>query len=103
VTALPESSGSALLASRVRVPGHVVYRAFANETVILNLETGRYHSVNQTGAVMLETLDKADSVSDAAERLAERYRRPLDEIQTDLCEFCEGLLERNLLELDSTA
>ena len=83
----------------MRIPEHVVYRDFASETVILNLETGRYHSVNPTGAVMLETLDSAPTVAEAAERLAQRYERPLDEIESDLCAFCEGLLERNLLEL----
>jgi len=85
------------------VPEHVVYRAFVNETVILNLNTGRYHSVNSTGASMLQSLEKAATVAEAAGRLSEQYGRPREEIETDLCEFCEDLLRRDLIALDSTA
>ena len=38
----------------VRVPDHVVYRDFAEQTVALNLHTGRYHGLNETSAEMLE-------------------------------------------------
>jgi hypothetical protein len=31
-----------ILDSQARVPRHVVYRDFVNETVVLNLETGTY-------------------------------------------------------------
>ena len=29
-----------------RIPQHVVFRGFATETVVLNLETGKYHGLN---------------------------------------------------------
>ena len=92
-----------LLESTVKVPQHVVYRAFVNETVLLNLETGQYHSVNPTGAAMLQTLEKVSTVAEAAQQLATQYDRPLDEIQTDLCDFCDELLARRLIELNSAA
>jgi len=70
---------------------------------VLNLETARYHSVNSTGAAMLQALEKASTVAEAAQRLAEQYGQPLDEIEADLCEFCEDLVQRRLIELDSSA
>jgi hypothetical protein len=88
-----------LLAARVRVPERVVYRPFVNETVILNLETGTYHGVNPTGARMLDVLQRASSVRDAAARLAEEYRVPLEQMEQDVCEFCRDLLHRGLIEL----
>ena len=90
-----------ILTSTVKVPQHVVYRAFVNETVLLNLETGQYHSVNPTGAAMLQTLEKVSTVAEAAQQLATQYDRPLDEIETDLCDFCDELLARRLIELNS--
>ena len=33
----------------VHVPDHVVLREFDTETVVLDLDTGTYHSVNATG------------------------------------------------------
>lgn len=89
---------NALLASRVRVPGDdVVYRSFDQETVVLSLAEGRYHTVNETGGRMLETLAQVGSVSNAAALLAEEYGRELSEIEGDLVEFCQLLVERGLL------
>ena len=53
----------------VRVPEHVVYRDFAEQTVALNLHTGRYHGLNETSAAMLEALREAPTVAAAAQRL----------------------------------
>jgi Coenzyme PQQ synthesis protein D (PqqD) len=89
----------ALLDSKVRVPQGVVYRAFVKETVVLNLETGRYHGVNPTGGRMLDALSNAASVREAATKLAQAFDRPEAEIEADLSEFCEALLERGLIEV----
>lgn len=86
-----------LLSATLRVPDGVVYRNFVHETVILNLETSRYHGVNTTGGAMLDALVSTGSVSAAAERLGREFGRPLEEIQVDLCELCEELLDRGLL------
>ena len=86
-----------LLEARVRIPQAVVYRTFAKETVVLNLDTGIYHGLNPTGGVMLDMLEKVGSVEEAAAVLAREYERPVEEIQVDLCRFCEGLVERGLL------
>jgi hypothetical protein len=88
-----------VLDSTARTPEHVVYRSFVNETVLLNLETGRYFGVNPSGGTMLEQLVAGGTVREAAGRLAEHYGRPYDEIQQDLLDFCADLESRGLLEL----
>jgi Coenzyme PQQ synthesis protein D (PqqD) len=92
----------ALLGRRVRIPEEVVYRSFVQETVILNLERGRYHGVNPVGGRMLDTLCEVSAVADAATILARDFDRPLEEIERDLCEFCDGLIERGLLTVDES-
>ena len=94
-----ELSREDVLAATPSVPDHVVYRAFVNETVVLNLQTGAYHGLNPSGAAMLERLATAETVRAAAAALAEHYRQPLDQIEPDLCEFCLSLQERGLLVL----
>ena len=94
-----ELSREDVLAATPSVPDHVVYRAFVNETVVLNLETGAYHGLNPSGATMLETLRTSQTVRGAAAALAELYQQPLDQIESDLCEFCLSLKERDLLVL----
>jgi hypothetical protein len=90
---------STILDSAVGVPRHVVYRAFARETVILNLETGKYHGINRVGARMLDVLQAAPTAREAAAQLAAEYDRPVEEIERDLSAFCSDLEQRGLVEL----
>jgi hypothetical protein len=87
-----------ILDAVVEVPEHVVHRSFEAETLLLNLETGQYHGLNQTGGRMLELLEATDGrVRDAVERLAEEYEVDFDEIAPDLMAFCSSLEERGLI------
>ena len=94
-----ELSDDSLLRARVRVPGHVVHRSFIAETVVLNLQTGRYHGLNPSAGRMLEVLDEVGELSDAVARLTEEYGQPRDLIEQDLVRFCRDLLDRRLIEL----
>jgi hypothetical protein len=93
----------AMLDSSVRIPPHVVSRAFATETVVLNLETGKYHGLNPSGARMLETATASPSIREAARELAGVYGRDDDEMQLDLIAFLTDLQERGLVEIVPTA
>jgi Coenzyme PQQ synthesis protein D (PqqD) len=96
-----QSTGhEALLRASVRVPQNVVYRSFAQETVVLNLETGTYHGLNHTAGRMLEVLEQKPTVALAARSLADEFQRPLSEIEADLGRFCEQLVTRGLLEIE---
>lgn len=88
-----------LLAGRAVLPDHVVYRAFVKETVVLNLQTGKYHGLNPTAGRMLDMLERSPTVREAAQRLAEAYAQPLATIETDLCDLCRELVARGLIEL----
>ena len=88
-----------LLDSKVRVPPHVVYRTFALETIVVNLERGVYHGLNPVGGRMLEALERSPSLRAAAMKFAAEYERPLEELEADLCAFCSDLLARGLIEL----
>jgi hypothetical protein len=90
---------SKLLAARARVPGHVVYRPFATETVVLNLETGTYHGLNSTGGRMLEVLEREERVRDAIASLADEYGTEQSRVEEDVCDFCNDLVERGLIEI----
>lgn len=98
--ASPSAGLNPILPCRARIPHAVVFRSFANETVVLNLDTGIYHGLNPTGGAMLETLERLGSVQEAANVLAREYQQPLEDIERDLSEFCHALLDRGLLVLD---
>jgi hypothetical protein len=87
-----------LLDARLRVPEHVVYREFSDETVILNLESGMYHGLNQTASRMLDELQKSASVGAAVETLTVELGQPREVIERDLLGFAHALEERGLVE-----
>lgn len=87
--------------SRVVVPRHVVHRDFPAQTVVLNLETGKYHGLNATAGRMLSALEEGHSVAAAARIIADRYTQPRQTVERDMCELCEQLLDRGLIELTS--
>lgn len=85
------------------VPQHVVYRPFVSETVLLNLQTGVYHGINPVGGRMLEELGRAESIGAAAATLAEDFGVPVERVEQDMVEFCQGLLDRQLLQVTPAA
>jgi PqqD family protein of HPr-rel-A system len=88
-----------VLAAKLCVPEHVVYRSFVAETVVLNLRTGQYHGLNPTAARMLEALAEAQTAGAAIPVLAEEYGVDPDRIEEDLRTLCQALLDRGLLEI----
>jgi Coenzyme PQQ synthesis protein D (PqqD) len=83
---------------KARVPGHVVHRDFPGETVILNLETGRYHGLNATAGRMFAAVERSGSIDAAATVLAGEFGMPRDLIERDLRALCCALADRGLLE-----
>jgi hypothetical protein len=86
--------------TRVTIPKHVVFRAFVEETVVLNLESGRYHGLNPTAGRMLELLGELGEVDVVVERVAEETGAPASRVADDLRDFCSSLAERGLIEVE---
>jgi hypothetical protein len=89
-----------LLDARVRVPRTVVFRDFPTETVVLNLDTGRYHGLNPSAGRMLEAMSKAATVREAARQVAVEYEELAATVEIDICRLCRTLLERGLVEVE---
>ena len=87
---------------RVDVPSHVVLREFPNETVVLNLETGKYFSLNPTAGRMAQALKDADSLRAAAAKLDEDFgEEDPERIRHDLLAFCLQLEAKGLVEISA--
>jgi len=103
VSVEPTFASSNLLGVRVQVPEHVIHRPFPTETVVLNLQTGRYHGLNPVAGRMLEELERQETVGAAARVVADEYGQPLEEVQRDLCDLCRDLVRRDLISLEPGA
>lgn len=95
-----KDNGAQLPAGRITVPDHVVHRAFEQETVLLNLETGQYHGLNSTAGRMLEALQHLGDAGAAARQIADEYEVPVERVESDLAQLCEQLAERGLIVVD---
>ena len=85
----------------VRVPHHVVYRNFAEETVVLNLETGTYHSLSPAAGRMLELLDKTGSARQAAAKLADETGESASDLELKCLALCSELVGLRLIAVGS--
>jgi hypothetical protein len=83
---------------KVRVPRHVVYRNFAAETVVMNLETGGYHGLSPAAGRVLELVDRAGTVRLAAARFASDEDTPLDQAERHCEALCASFVDLGLLE-----
>lgn len=88
-----------ILDSCLRLPAHVVHRSFVAETVVLNLETGKYHGLNPMAGRMLDVLEDSSSVREAAAAIAAEYNQDPGTVQADLAQFCRELIDRELVEV----
>jgi hypothetical protein len=79
----------------------VAWRAFPTETVLLNLQTGRYHGLNLSGGRMFEVLSECGDLHRTAARLAEEVGEPLETVTEDLHHLCVDLIDRGLLEVSA--
>ena len=83
----------------VRVPEHVVYRDFAEQTVALNLHTGRYHGLNETAGARCSRRCARRRPSRRPPSASRRRGTSIRGVLlADLLELCDGLESRGLIE-----
>lgn len=84
----------------ISIPQHVVHRSFEQETVLLNLETGQYHGLNQVAGKMLTELQETGDAQETARRVAEAFGVPVERVEADLAQLLAQLRERGLVVID---
>jgi len=97
---LPSLEWSRVKDLRAVVPQHVVYRALASETVLLNVRTGTYLGMDEVGSRCFEAMRESPDLQTALETLLEEYDAPSDRIRHDLVGYCAELLSQGLIELE---
>ena len=96
-----EAGSPSILDRPFDLPEHVVSRAFEQQTVLLNLESGSYHGLNRVAARMLEASAQAPTPRAAIAALAAEYDQPESVIEHDLAELLQGLADRGLVVADA--
>lgn len=81
------------------VPEHVVFRDLPSETVLLHIETGAYHGMDEAGSRCFDALRKSPDLQSACDVLARDSGVAEERIRRDLVAFCSELVSCGLLEL----
>jgi hypothetical protein len=87
------------LASMVSVPEQVLFRDLAGEGVLLELTSGRYFGLNETGTRMWWSLIQHRHVAAALEALLQEYDVPQERLEKELLELVDSLASQKLLNV----
>ena len=75
----------------------VVHETIDGETILLNLETGNYYSMDQMGVVIWQLLENEICVNDLIEALKNRFPDQDSEISASIPDFIAELIQEDLL------
>jgi len=75
----------------------VISEIIDGEAVMINLTTGNYYSLNETGAEIWEAIERSESVDRVVAALAARYRADRDEIERAVGLMIEELEREELI------
>jgi len=81
------------------VPDDIIRRDIDSTSVLLNLENGRYYSLNSTGAFAFSLFDGKTSISQVASRIADAFCVEQAEALKDLEDLVVELHKEGLVEL----
>ncbi len=83
--------------SPFQIPEHVLYRKLEDEMVLLNLDSGEYFGLNDTGTRIWELLAGGRSRREIAVTLAREFEVELEVAVGHVASLCAELLAAGLL------
>ena len=75
----------------------IIYQAFQDEVILINLELGSYFSLEGTGAEVWALLEAGADRASIIEQLAGAYQGAPDEVSAGVDRFLDNLLEEGLI------
>lgn len=86
--------------TRVKPATEQVSSKVGDETVILNVETGRYHGLRGTGVRIWELLRDGTTIAEIERALVQEYDVEPETCRADLLELVRDLRSAGLVEID---
>jgi hypothetical protein len=85
------------LTDRPRHNPQATHQSVGEEAIVINLNTGSYYSLNDTGTLCWDLLDGQRTIADCAQQIAQEYEVEIGEVEADLLELAaefkaEGLI-----------
>lgn len=91
-----------LFSKAVSVPANVLINEIAGESVLLNLDGGRYFGLDDVGTDMWKALTSSRTIAEAYDRLLAQFDVDTATLKKDLETLINRLIENRLITLIST-
>ena len=79
----------------------ILFNKVGNEVVMLNMEKGHYHALDEIGGTIWEMIAEPIRVTDLCSSLMELFDVTAEDCQCDVLTYLKQLQERNLLQITS--
>jgi hypothetical protein len=86
-----------VLKDHLKVPDEVVTTRVGDETVLLNLQTGMYHSLDPVGTRFLELLRNAGGLDAVHRTMLDEFDVAAEKLESDLVRLSQDMLAKGLL------
>ena len=94
-----------MIPANARISRHpqVVFRSLekGQSSVLLHLESGQYHGLNEMGVLIWDLLDGTKTQSEVQSEVRARVADPPAHLEDDVARYLEGLHERQLVVISS--
>ena len=87
------------LSSKLSVPQHTLFRELAGEAVLLNLASGTYFGLDETGTSFWQALTTTSTIQGAYDLLLAEYDVEPDDLRQDLSGLLDKLIDHGLVEI----
>ena len=84
---------------RPKRSAQAAFEVVEDEAIIIDLNTGSYYSLNDTGTMFWKLLDGQRTIADCARAIAQEYAVEAGEVEQDLLELAGAFQEEGLIEL----
>ena len=88
---------SLALNDHLRIPEQVLTSKVGDETVLLNLQTGMYYSLDPVGTRFIELLQRTSRLDEVHHALLEQFDVSNAKLEADLLKLSQDMLTRGLL------
>ena len=76
---------------------NVLFQKVAEETVILEPETGEYYTLNAVGTFMVEQLQQGSTKVDVINAVLVKYQADITEVEQDITALITQMLKQGLM------
>ena len=83
----------------VTIPQEVLFQDLGEETVLLNVATGKYHGLNGVGSRIWELIQESNPMEKVLATLLDEFEVSSETLENDLSQFLGILESKGLIEI----